>query len=232
MGLQELQIGPVACQVATSPGNPGAVVVFMHGYTMDTQHLTPMACALGLPAVLYFPRGLHATHGGGRSWWPVDEQRRNAALARGPRDLWDEYPAGRDAARAALLAVARHAQARHPGLPLLLAGFSQGAMLACDTFLQEDLDVRALVLLSSSCIASDEWRPRLQRLRGLPALVAHGTGDPDLAFAAGERLRDLLLEGGANVTWLPFDGGHEIPFTVWRSVKRLVLQITLHRQLA
>ncbi|MFG5408671.1 hypothetical protein ABXN37_11885 [Piscinibacter sakaiensis] len=46
-------------------------------------------------------------------------------------------------------------------------------------------------LLSGSCIAVDEWRPALGRLRGLPALVAHGRDDPDLGVFAGERLRDL-----------------------------------------
>jgi phospholipase/carboxylesterase len=101
-------------------------------------------------------------------------------------------------------------------------------MLVCDTLLQEDIEVQGVILMSSSRIAMGEWRPRLERLRGLPVLVSHGTGDADLALAAGERLRDELREGGAQVTWLAFDGGHEIPLTVWRSIKRYLQQITQH----
>jgi len=229
MAVQELQIGPVACLVDVPDAQPNAVMIVLHGYAMDAEHLAPLAAAMGLPVALYFPRGLLAAPFGGRSWWPLDEQRRQASMTSGPRDLFEEQPVSRGAARAALVAVAQHVQLRYPGLPLILAGFSQGGMLACDSLLQEDLSAQGLILLSSSRIAMDEWRPRLQRLRRLPVLVAHGTHDEDLAFAAGERLRDELIDAGADVTWLAFDGGHEIPFTVWRSIKRLVTQIAQHR---
>jgi phospholipase/carboxylesterase len=225
MALQELQIGPVSCLVDTPSVAPTAVVILVHGYAMDAEHLAPLASAMSLPATLYFPRGLLSTPLGGRSWWPLDEERRQASIAQGPRDLYDEHP-DRAVARSALLAVAHQVQQQHPGLPLILAGFSQGGMLAADTLLQADLRTQALVLLSSSRIAFDEWQQRLGRLHGLPVLVAHGNHDTDLAFAAGERLRDAMEAGGADVTWVPFEGGHEIPFTVWRSIKRLVQQIT------
>jgi phospholipase/carboxylesterase len=230
MDLPELQIGSVTCLIAAAPTEPTAVMIMIHGYAMDAEHLGPLARAMGLPATLYFPRGLHPSPDGGRCWWLVDQAQRLEAIARGPRDLCDEYPAGRAEARAALLAIARYAQRQHPGLPLILAGFSQGGMLACDTLLHEELAVQGLILLSSSRIAVDDWRPRLPRLRGLPVLAAHGAADQDLSFAAGEQLRDELLRGGAEVTWLAFEGGHEIPFTVWRSIKRHVLKITQHRR--
>jgi phospholipase/carboxylesterase len=226
--MQERQIGPVTCLVATAPARPLATMIIAHGYAMDAEHLAPLACAMGLPATLYFPRGLRPAPGGGRCWWSLDEERRRESIAQGPRDLCDEYPAGRAEARAALIAVARQARNEHPDLALILAGFSQGGMLACDTLLHEELNAEGLILLSSSRIAIDDWRPRLQRLRGISVLVAHGTQDPDLSFGAGERLRDELLKIGAKVTWLPFEGGHEIPFTIWRAIKRQVLQITQH----
>jgi phospholipase/carboxylesterase len=229
MALQELTIGPVTCLIAPASADAVSAMIVVHGYAMEAEHLAPLALAMGLPTTLYFPRGLHATPDGGRCWWQVDQERRRESIARGPRDLSDEYPPGRATARAALLAVARHAQEQHPDTPLILAGFSQGGMLACDTLLHEELTAQGLILLSSSRIAVGDWRPQLQRLRGLSTLVAHGTLDQDLSFAAGERLRDELLDAGAKVTWIPFEGGHEIPFTVWRSVKRQVLQITQHR---
>jgi phospholipase/carboxylesterase len=85
--------------------------------------------------------------------------------------------------------------------------------------------VVGLALLSSTCIALDEWLPHLHRLRGLPALVTHGRSDDELSFSAGERLRDVLLMAGAEVTWLPFEGGHEMPLVVWRALRRFVLAL-------
>ena len=127
-----------------------------------------------------------------------------------------------------LSAALLRARALAPGQPLVLAGFSQGGMLAMDHTLM-DADQHppatppsALVLLSSTCIALDDWVPRLARLQGLPALVAHGREDADLGLSAGLRLRDCLASGGAQVQWLPFDGGHELPLVVWRALRRFV----------
>jgi phospholipase/carboxylesterase len=97
-------------------------------------------------------------------------------------------------------------------------------MLAMDAVLH-GLHADALVLLSSSRIAFGDWQPRLARLNGLPMLIAHGHTDAELAFAAGEGLRDAALAGGAHVTWLPYDGGHEIPLVVWRSLRAFLREL-------
>jgi phospholipase/carboxylesterase len=102
---------------------------------------------------------------------------------------------------------------------LTLVGFSQGGMLAMDHVLHGG-QVDALALLSSSRLAFASWRPRLPRLAELPVFIAHGRDDAELAFAAGEALRDAAREGGAAVTWLPFDGPHELPLVVWRALRK------------
>jgi phospholipase/carboxylesterase len=53
-------------------------------------------------------------------------------------------------------------------------------------------------------------------------LQSHGRADPDLAFSAAEKLNLALNEAGASLTWVPFEGGHEIPFPVWRQVRRFL----------
>ena len=58
-------------------------------------------------------------------------------------------------------------------------------------------------------------------------LVSHGTHDTDLAFAAGEALRDFHRNSQARVTWQPFDGGHEIPLVVWRALRRFLAELSL-----
>jgi predicted esterase len=64
--------------------------------------------------------------------------------------------------------------------------------------------------------------PHRARLQNLPVFVSHGVADPDLAFAAGERLRDFVLESGARGAWVSFDGGHEIPLVAWRGLRKFL----------
>ena len=85
-----------------------------------------------------------------------------------------------------------------------------------------EVGAAGLVMFSASRIALSEWQIRQSRLQGLRALVSHGRDDPDLAFAAGERLQRFLRDAGAKVIWVPFNGGHEVPFQVWRRFRELV----------
>lgn len=207
--------------IDTTP-DPRLVVVILHGRAMRAGDLAPFANSIGVPARFVFPQATLALPGGGFSWWPIDEERRIEALRCGPRDLCDAHPDGRPAARADLAKVLHDARLRAPDARLALAGFSQGGMLAVDTLLHEPIDVDALALFSSSCIALDEWRARWPRLHGLPVLVTHGRTDSELALSAGERLRDELIGAGASVQWLAFDGGHEIPLQVWRQLRKML----------
>jgi phospholipase/carboxylesterase len=204
------------------------VLIFLHGLTMRPQVLQPMVDALGLGLPVFIPCGPVRQDDGSHSWWAVDPAHRASRLARGPSDLFDRHPLERPAARAVLAAALAEARREHPGAQLVLAGYSQGGMLLMDHLLTQGErcdDIAGLALLSSTCIALDEWLPHIERLRGLPALVTHGRADGDLSFGAGERLRDLLQAGGADVTWLPFEGGHEMPLVVWRALRRFIVRL-------
>lgn len=217
--LGEAQIDPPA-------GSARAGLVLLHGLGMDPAVLRPFLRSLALPAWCLVPEGPVDTGGATRAWWPVDPAKRQARLATGPSDLFDRHPSERDRAHAALDQALARLRRRAPGLPLVVAGFSQGGMLAVDHALRGGGPVpAALALLSSSCIALDEWAPHWHRLRGVPVLVAHGRHDDDLGFGAGERLRDMMEAAGARVRWLPFDGGHELPLVVWRALRRLVTEL-------
>ena len=202
------------------------VLVFLHGLTMDPAVLRPMVDALALTLPTVVPAGPVRNEDGTYSWWAVDPAHRAARLAAGPSDLFDRHPTERPAARAVLAQTLADARAAHPGCRFVLVGYSQGGMLLMDHLLtQGEPDVAGIALLSSTCIALDEWLPHVARLQGLPALVTHGRSDGDLGFSAGERLRDLLQGAGAQVQWLPFDGGHEMPLVVWRALRRFVLAL-------
>lgn len=206
---------------------PRALVVMLHGLSMAPETLLPFAQTLGMPAVFAVPQGPVAEADGSRSWWAVDPAKRQARLAAGPSDLHDKHPDGRARARAALAAQLTGLKARWPAVPCVLVGYSQGGMLACDyTLLGDGPRPDALVLLSATRIAFDEWQPVLASaaspLRGKPVLVMHGEQDADLGLSAGLHLQQALADGGATVSWQPFAGGHEMPLVVWRGLKRFV----------
>jgi phospholipase/carboxylesterase len=184
----------------TAVGLPDAplTLVLLHGYAMRPADLSPFAHSLGTPACFLLPEGPHPSSIGGHAWWTIDLEAREAALSRGPRDLTEDYPQGLAAARHQLGRFLDAATAEFPARPLVLGGFSQGGMLALD------------------------WQPHRARLRELPVFISHGSADPDLAFAAGERLRDFVLESGARASWVPFEGGHEIPLVVWRGLRKFL----------
>lgn len=203
------------------------VVVLAHGFQMEPADLSPFAHSIRAPAWFVFPEAPLVAQPRGRAWWFIDAKLRDEALQRGPRDFAPQHPPDLPAARARLLAVWQAARAIAGARPLVVGGFSQGGMLTGDTWLRSDLDVAAMVLLSASRIAFDEWEPLLQRRRadGLPVIVSHGLADNDLAFAAGQALRECLAATGADVSWVPFEQGHEIPLVVWRRLRTLLLRL-------
>jgi phospholipase/carboxylesterase len=130
-------------------------------------------------------------------------------------------PEGRDSAREGVARLL--AEVAPPKKTLVLVGFSQGGMLAMDYTLYEGRRPQALALLSSSRICFSEWQSRAERLRDLPLMIAHGHHDAELAFHAGEGLRDFASAAKAQVTWVAFEGGHNIPLIVWRSLRKFIL---------
>ena len=216
--LTAIAVGDAAAPIA---------VVVLHGREMCGADLAPFAATLAGDAYWLFPdapivAGPHTTEpdsARARTWWPTDSEARIRALEAGPLELSQMDPPGRAEARAALDSFVTCLAAPR----VVYVGFSQGGMLAVDYILHGGRRPAALALASSTRIAIADWQPRAAVLRGLPVLVAHGRADAELAFAAGEQLRDFAIAGGAEVTWLPFDGGHEMPFVVWRALKKLVL---------
>lgn len=218
---------------------PRAAVLLLHGLDMSPAMLAPLARALKLPAYVALPAGPVERPDGQRGWWPVDDARRAARLAAGPTDYVAADPPGRAVARVIVRRAAAVLRARAgPELPLVVAGFSQGGMLALDALLMDDPPLEAgeadvespatayrpqmLALWSSSRIAFDAWRPSLSRVAGLDVQVVHGRQDANLGLHAGEALRDSLGEAGARVEWTAFEGGHEIPLTAWAGLRRWV----------
>jgi phospholipase/carboxylesterase len=231
-------IAGLSTTVVGDPTSARFVCVVLHGFAMSPADLAPFAHALGLPGLFVFPEAplpamLEPGRVQGRAWWHIDPEARARALALGPRDFAPQSPVDLPEARRALLQFLRALDAEDLGLglppgvlPRFLTGFSQGGMLVADCFMRGPLPLRAagLGFFSASRIASAEWPalPPADAGVGLPVFLSHGHQDPDLAFSAGEALRDRLLAARVALTFVPFVGGHEIPLVVWRGFRRFL----------
>jgi phospholipase/carboxylesterase len=221
MPLQRTTIHSLSCVIDDDGTPPSRLVVLCHGYGAPGEDLVGLGGELrraGLvppgtrflfpAAPLDVPMAF-----GGRAWWPLDGERIFEKVARGALDdIYDEVPEGLASARRALTAVVETAL-NDAGLgydALVLAGFSQGSMLAMDLTLRLDEPPAALCLFSSIIICRDQWRQRAPKRRGLKVFMAHGRQDQLLPLAGAVALKDLLTTAGCEVQWHEFDGGHTI----------------------
>jgi phospholipase/carboxylesterase len=208
-------------------GGEGPLVVLMHGFGAPGDDLVDLGAMLAAPAGtrFVFPEAPLVLDGGpGRAWWMLeldDFERR----ARGERvDRSQQVPDDLPVVRGAVLELLAEVEVRLSAPPArtVLGGFSQGSMLACDVALHAEQRPAGLVLLSSTLLAQRVWEPRMPRLAGLPVLMTHGLFDPLLAHDDALRLRDLLVAGGADVQFVSFPGGHELPQVAFDELGRFL----------
>lgn len=107
----------------------------------------------------------------------------------------------------------------------ILGGFSQGAMIAADIAFRTDEPLAALVILSGTLVDEQAWVARMPRRKNLPVFIAHGRSDPVLKFDVAARLEQHMRRSGLQVTWVPFDGGHELPVKVVTALNGFLARI-------
>lgn len=188
-------------------GDGPASLVLLHGYGSNAAEWLQFEHKLQVPldGRLVFPQGPLRGPNGARGWWWLDIEGHIPTGQRYP-DFSGANPAGIKIAAG----LVRNLLADLPR-PIVLGGFSQGAMLSGEIAFQTDQELAALVLLSGTTVNETAWAGQFQARRQLPIFIAHGRNDGVLAFAAMERFQARLKAAGLNVTWFPYDGGHDIP---------------------
>lgn len=183
----------------------GPILVLLHGYGSRPEHFLGLADRTDLPpgTVLVLPRApLPIPHvDEGAMWWRLPEHYEDIPLARHP---------GMDDARLAVSALLDRVTRAHPGHPIVLGGFSQGAMVSLDVALHDARPLAGLALLSGTLIDEPDTRRRIDRLRGLHVYASHGTDDDILEYDTDARLIALMREHGADVHFTTFAGGHVV----------------------
>jgi phospholipase/carboxylesterase len=165
---------------------------------------------------------------GGRAWWPIDMDELVAAAAGGRfRDLRERSPRELPEVRSALIRLISEVCERQnlPISRIVLGGFSQGAMLATDVTLHLDESPGALLIFSGTLLTESLWRAAAPRRAGLRVLHSHGTFDPLLPFPAAEWLRELLVDAGADVQFIPFPGMHTITYEAISAAAQLIASV-------
>lgn len=92
----------------------------------------------------------------------------------------------------------------------IFCGFSMGTIMSFSIVLAHP-DTAIGVMANSGFIPEGtELVYQWEQIRGKPFFVAHGTYDPVIPVAFGQRARDLLLQHHAQVTYREYDIGHQI----------------------
>jgi phospholipase/carboxylesterase len=208
----------------------GPLVVLCHGFGAPGEDLVPLGRALrrtapqtSPPVRFVFPAApidLRAYFGAdARAWWFVDLEARMRRIERGePRDP-DEVPDGYDDAVGLLV---KTVEALRGDGPLLLGGFSQGAMTALATALRLSRPPEGLALLSSTPIARARQTQELHRLRTTRIFQSHGRQDVVLPFGDAKALEVWLRAADLQVEFAAFEGGHEIPVAALQGLRELM----------
>lgn len=176
-----------------------AALVLLHGYGAPGDDLAALGDALaaraGRPLRVIVPAAPIAMSHGGRAWYVLDGGDPAAQTRR-----------SREALEGVLATLAARGV---PSRRVVVGGFSQGALLSIEVAIAAEQPIAGIAVLSGRAL---EHPPAdFERLRGLPVFQAHGRADARIAFALGERFRDDATRAGAQVEFLPFEGGHSIP---------------------
>ncbi len=176
------------------PAAPRAACIWLHGLGADGYDFEPLVHALQLtvPVRFILPHApLQPVTVNGRlpmrAWFDI----------RSPVLDADVDAQGITHSSAAIAQLA-HAQ----GVPVMLAGFSQGGLIALHTALHENV--------AAGVIALSTWYPFAPPETHLPILMAHGEQDEIVPLALAQQSAANLQQAGAQLTWQTWPMGHTV----------------------
>lgn len=205
MGFFEQHIAGLRCLVHEGEG--AVTRVILHGYGANGLDLAPIA--QGQPGRWIFPDGPLETEFQGRAWFQLRVEDYVEAVAR--RD-WSRIPEltypGLDEAAQKVSELISQIDG-----PVILSGFSQGAIVSLHTALLYQPRLSRLVLWSPCYVERVRWQAAMSQLK-CPVLVSHGEWDQVLPFQLSQRLAEDLRSSGCDVRFESFRDGHTIPANV------------------
>lgn len=169
-------------------GDSNPTVILYHGLGSKPSAWPPKINIASKAAKYIAARGFNA-YGSGRAWWPTKAADPDQAK------LANQMQWAGIEARKLIADVKRCA-----GGPLILAGHSQGGMMALVAGALSLTDVETVV-------AGSAWLPvSMQGYPLPPTYMIHGSSDTTVDFA---RTQDWA-ENAPNVDWIAVDGSHQL----------------------
>ena len=195
--------------------DPGWSVLWLHGLGADGHDFAPIVPELvrrDWPAIRFvFPhapvRAVTINNGMRmRAWYDI-------------RDLGFEGTVGNRADAAGVEAsvaqvealLAREHARGIPASRVVLAGFSQGGAIALSVALHRAEPLAGIVALSTYLpLAAQAEAGAVEGVASQPVFMAHGTQDPVVPFAAGQRSAGRLRALGFEVEWHEYPMQHQV----------------------
>lgn len=177
--------------ITRSVANPQATLVLLHGLGADERDLMGLAPFFDERVEIICPRAPMASEWGGYSWFNIQHD---------PGGLAVDGEQVR-ANLALLIEFLRDV----PG-PILLGGFSQGAMMSVGVLLERGDLVEGVMQLSGGwlpCFEPVDFNPK-------PVFASHGTQDAIVHFEVGRDSAVRLEEAGCEVEFHAYPMSHEI----------------------
>ncbi len=197
---------------------PVAVVIWLHGLGADGHDFEPIVPELRLPPDLpirfVFPHApeMAVTGFGGqraRAWFDFDPG--------GEADL----PGLRKSVLQIHDLIQNEIDNGTPAERILLAGFSQGGVLALHTALYFPKRLAGILALSTFLVESENLgSARAEVNANIPILMCHGDKDSVLPLALGKSAFTALKSAGYAVDWREYPMAHEVCLEEIQEVSR------------
>jgi phospholipase/carboxylesterase len=197
-------------EIETAP-DPSASIIWLHGLGADGNDFVPIVPELKLAPALavrfVFPhapvRRVTINNGAAmRAWYDISSaDLNNRADIAGVRQSQTEIEA----------LIAREKSRGIAASRTVLAGFSQGGVIALHTALRHQERLAGAIALSTYLVLADKLPEEAAAAnRGLPIFMAHGTADPVVRFEWGDTSRRALAANGYRVDWHTYRMEHSV----------------------
>jgi len=189
---------------------PSHAVIWLHGLGADGNDFVPVVKELKLPPLgirFVFPHApmRPVTINGGfvmRAWYDIAYQ--ELAFKEDERGL-------RESQKLIEELIVRENTRGIPSSRIVLAGFSQGGVLALQTGLRQSKPLAGLMALSSYLPMSPMIEvERNAASNSVPIFMGHGITDNIVPLALGKMSRDTLIKLGYEVDWHQYTIPHSV----------------------
>ncbi|MFK8029978.1 MAG: alpha/beta hydrolase [Gammaproteobacteria bacterium] len=201
----------LAAETVTTSSDCTHSVIWLHGLGADGNDFVPVVPELGLASELgirfVFPHSdmRAVTLNGGmsmRAWYDIKSlDRHGRADEAGVRESQGQIEH----------LIARENERGVPTSNIVVAGFSQGGVIALQVGLRHAEKLAGIMVLSSYLALEDSLAAELSDAnKHTPLFMAHGTQDPMVTFEMGTQSRDALVSNGVEVEWHDYPMAHQV----------------------